>query len=295
MLHPFLSQQLVNPLHHSSLELRGEILFAKRPSADIEDQFEIVDGIPVMIELSASPTHYHTHYQVDADLFDYFAERNDPATEHDERRLRERILRRIAVDNSSSILDVGCGKAWLAQALLPQGATVCSLDISTANPRRALELYPSEKHCAVVADAYALPFRDGTFDFIVSSEVIEHVPDPRSFVHELLRCVKPGGKLIISTPYKEKLRYSLCIHCNQKTPMNAHLHSFDEDNLGSLTPDNFAGRFSFETFGNKLLHLGRSYVVTRCLPNSWWFVVDKLASSVVRKIEHIVVEWQKYN
>ena len=67
-----------------------------------------------------------------------------------------------------------------------------------------------------------------SFDIIVASEIIEHVYDPKMFIDCLLDILKPSGKIIITTPYNEKIPLSLCVHCNQLTPGNAHLHSFNE-------------------------------------------------------------------
>ena len=76
--------------------------------------------------------NYIDHYKKDAVEFDYFEERKG-ATEHDERRVREYIISKIP-KNVNSILDVGCGKGWVAKEFLPKGKTVVSLDISVTNP-----------------------------------------------------------------------------------------------------------------------------------------------------------------
>ena len=111
---------------------------------------------------------------------------------------------------------------------MPKGVNVYSLDISETNPAKAVKLYPLENHFAIAADSFHLPFTDGSFDCVIASEIIEHIVDPAKFIKELFRVVKKGGQLIITTPYKEKIIYYLCIHCNNKTPAHAHIHSFDE-------------------------------------------------------------------
>ena len=85
------------------------------------------------------------------------------------------------------------------------------------------KLYPNEKHFGITADSFHLPFNDNSFDSIIASEIIEHVYDPEGFIKELFRVVKKGGSLIVTTPYKEKIIYYLCVHCNQKTPP---MHTF---------------------------------------------------------------------
>ncbi|MFN5865411.1 MAG: class I SAM-dependent methyltransferase [Candidatus Kapaibacterium sp.] len=283
-VHEFLRSHLVDPQTRTSPASWSDdaVIF------DDGSSYAIVDGIPVMLAHTDGSAHYREHYATDAQAFDYFEER-DAATDHDEHRLRQTILRQVP-PNTASVLDVGCGRAWVARALSVQSSLVCSLDVSITNPRKALQAIPNNNHCAVVADAFALPFADGTFDCVVSSEVIEHVPDPTAFLKELLRVLKPGGRCIISTPYNERRKFVLCIHCNNVTPLHAHLHSFTEHTMQQLSPST---TMSYEIFGNKaLLHL-RTYVLLRFLPYALWRVVDAIANSLINKCSHIVCVYSK--
>lgn len=231
---------------------------------------------------------YRDHYNKDADNFDYFEERYG-ATEHDERRLREYIST-LVPENAKTILDVGCGSAWIAKTFLPQGKKIISLDISKTNPKKALTRYPSSFHSGLSADSFSLPFRNNVLDCVVASEIIEHVVSPNDFINELLRIVKPGGKLIVSTPYKEKIQYVLCIHCNKVTPLHAHIHTFDEKRLAG-----YAGNTTFRYYrnGNKvLLHL-RTYIILKYLPFFFWKLIDKFANLLIPKEAHIIAEYIK--
>jgi SAM-dependent methyltransferase len=286
-MHEFLSHHLVEPNTLSTVVIDEVNSLVKSSGGN---EYHIVNGIPVVIDTSTKEAQHVRHYTTDAEQFDYFEER-DAATEHDEERLRQTILRRVD-KYTQSVLDVGCGRAWVARALCPRGVFVCSMDVSTTNPRKALEIYPFSNHAALVADAYALPFRDGTFDCVIGSEIIEHVPDPAGFVKELLRVVKRGGKLIVSTPYKEKIKYVLCIHCNQKTPLHAHIHSFDERVL-KLLNDRDDISYSWETLGNKVLLFARTYIALKYLPYPLWRLLDTLANLIINKRLHIVVEWTR--
>lgn len=258
-------------------------------------EYEIINYIPVLIK---SQTHqksfdYLEHYKLDAELFDYHEQRTG-GTLHDERRVFEYILNYIKRE-AISVLDVGCGNARLAGEMLQRGNRVCSLDISLTNTSKAMELYPSDRHSAVIADALSLPFADSSFDCIVCSEVIEHTVDPDKIVEELVRCVKPNGQVILTTPYKEKLKYYLCIHCNKQTPVNAHLHSFDENKLLELFSKYKNGKTVWKSFGNKaLLHL-RTHVVLKYLPFSIWKIIDSLFNLLINKQAHIIVTYTKEN
>ena len=238
-----------------------------------------------------SDFNYIDHYKKDAVEFDYFEERKG-ATAHDERRVREYIISKIP-KNVNSILDVGCGNGWVAKEFLPKGKQVFSLDISVTNPAIAKKLYPSEKHFGIAADSFHLPFNDNSFDCVIASEIIEHVFDPAAFVKELFRVVKKGGSLIITTPYKEKIIYYLCIHCNQKTPANAHIHSFDEMKLESLYSGNDLESFKYETFGNKVLLFLRTHVILKFFPFWLWKLKDKFANWIYNKPVHIICVYKK--
>lgn len=57
----------------------------------------------------------------------------------------------------------------------------------------------------VVGDVAAIPFGDGTFDFVLCTQVLEHVPDPRKVCAELFRVVKAGGRLAVTAPQSAPL------------------------------------------------------------------------------------------
>lgn len=235
--------------------------------------------------------NYIEHYQKDAIEFDYFEERKG-ATKHDERRVKEYIISKVPKD-VSSILDVGCGSGWVAEHYIKKLIKVHSLDISITNPSKAMQHYPGQKHFGVVADSFRLPFVDNSFDCVIASEIIEHVVNPVEFIKEVFRVVKKGGRLIITTPYKEKLIYYLCVHCNKKTPVHAHLHSFDEKMLEGYYKGDDLENFKYETFGNKLLIFLRTYVVLKFLPFWLWKIKDRIANLIYNNPIHIICIYSK--
>lgn len=236
---------------------------------------------------------YIKHYQKDAVEFDYFEERKG-ATAHDERRVREFIISKIP-KAAVTILDVGCGNGWAAKEFLAKNKKVFSLDVSVTNPKKVRQMYPDKNHFGITADSFHLPFTSNTFDCVIASEIIEHVVDPKEFLNELFRVVKKGGSLILTTPYKEKIIYYLCVHCNKKTPAHAHIHSFDEVKLKDLYSETDLEKFEYETFGNKLLLFLRTYVILQFFPFRLWKVKDKFANLFFRKPAHIICVYKKKN
>lgn len=97
------------------------------------------------------------------------------------------------------ILDAGCGTGWFSKAASERGGIVTSMDLGENLLAQVAKKCKSE---CVVGSILEIPFPDNTFDFVVSSEVIEHTPDPYKALHEIHRVLKPGGKMVLSTPNK---------------------------------------------------------------------------------------------
>jgi len=259
------------------------------------DRFKIKDGVPVLLTDEQDTTLSHTerhdeagtsfrykeHYQHDAEAYDYTEESQHPVEREEIRRLRSYIAAEVK-RNDGWLLDVGCGGAWLATTLVPEGMHVISMDISDINPLKARKRIPQANHQAVVADVFELPFRNDSISQIVASEIIEHVPDPKKFVAALYQVLKPGGRLVITTPYNEFIRTSLCIHCNHLTPHNAHLHSFTEKSILKYLPAD-ARTITLQVFNSKLLVKTQLQKMLAFLPVSVYKIIDKAALAISGK------------
>ncbi len=106
-------------------------------------------------------------------------------------RARHEILTHFAAD-AGKTLDVGCGSSRILTTLLD----IVGADIKISK-MRYMRRYQAR---GLVASAFDLPFPDASFDCVISSQVIEHLPaDPRLF-QEMARVLEPGGYLIIGTP-----------------------------------------------------------------------------------------------
>ena len=98
-----------------------------------------------------------------------------------------------------TVLDIACGDGIGTAYLLSKGAkAVCGGDISVDSIRCARKL--SGLSCSfVVLDVCGLPFKEETFDAIVSIETIEHLDDQEKFLHECRRTLKEEGWFVCST------------------------------------------------------------------------------------------------
>jgi len=94
------------------------------------------------------------------------------------------------------LLDVGCGRGEYLEAFHQAGMNVAGVDISPAAPR-----YAAPHHVEVIDfESGKLPFPEGSFDFLFSKSVIEHIREPASLLGEVHRVLKPGGTAVIMTP-----------------------------------------------------------------------------------------------
>lgn len=112
-------------------------------------------------------------------------------------KLREFLTLRLIKQykKGKTILDAGCGTGLILRKL-PKGTI--GIDINPRNIKKAKKHAPHAK--VILADIEKLPFKKETFTTIVSTEVIEHQPDPRPTIAELKRVLKRDGLLIGSVP-----------------------------------------------------------------------------------------------
>jgi ubiquinone/menaquinone biosynthesis C-methylase UbiE len=106
-------------------------------------------------------------------------------------RARYRIITGF-VDPRSHILDIGCGSSRIVQAL----PFAVGLDIQLKKLRRI----SGSTRKLVQATLTRLPFRDGAFETLICSQVIEHVPEPLVDWQEFNRVLAPGGTFVVGTP-----------------------------------------------------------------------------------------------
>lgn len=290
---------LKNPVTEGVLRINNNTLIDDKTNESFAIENKTVILLPKS-EIKSKTSHfhkksdtefnYHDHYQKDAEIFNYFDNKIDKATKHENRRLHEVIYSKIK-KKSEYNLDVGCGEAWIAGKLIPEGKKVISMDISSTNPKEAVQRNPSENHLGLVADAFNMPIQSNSIDTIIASEIMEHVPDPKLFVKSLFTCLKPGGKLIITTPYNEKLEINLCIHCNKPTPKNAHIHSFNEKNTIKLIPENC--EWNISKFSNFYLTRLQLHPILSVLPHKLWKAIDRTTNSIFRRPSRLCIEITK--
>lgn len=99
-----------------------------------------------------------------------------------------------------TLFDLGCGNGAIANQLAARGWQVAGVDPSAEGIAQAHAAYPALR-LEVGSALDDLAARHGTFPFVISMEVVEHVYDPRHYARTLRSLVRPGGVAIVSTPY----------------------------------------------------------------------------------------------
>jgi SAM-dependent methyltransferase len=130
--------------------------------------------------------------------FDKAALRGEPSyvwRAGQQRRL-EMIVKAAGERIKGTILENGCGVGMYVEHLSPFGGTVIGLEYDFDRARDAKTNSP---HLLNAAGEF-LPLPSSTFDLILSHEVIEHVQDDRAAIHEMVRVLKPGGRIVLFCP-----------------------------------------------------------------------------------------------
>jgi 2-polyprenyl-6-hydroxyphenyl methylase/3-demethylubiquinone-9 3-methyltransferase len=125
--------------------------------------------------------------------------------------LATRLVSIIAgIEGVSTICELGCGNGYLASLLGRAGHAVTGIDASTSGIEIATSHYRSSNIRFIRADLDSdvigsLPGA-GSFDAVVSSDVIEHLYRPSALVEAAATLLKPGGVLVLGTPYHGYLK-----------------------------------------------------------------------------------------
>lgn len=111
------------------------------------------------------------------------------------------LLRTFMTERSGSALDVGCGDGTLLSLLQNAFGQTWELRGFEVSAMRA-ETARQRGHEVALDEGAVNPFPPGSFDLVISTHVIEHVPDDRAYAAQLRGMVKPGGLVYVETPVK---------------------------------------------------------------------------------------------
>lgn len=141
---------------------------------------------------------------------------------------------------SGRVLDYGCGPGHLLAHLLDRGLECHAVDSSPESIRAVNERFAGRGNWrqARLVDGIVTPYPPGHFDVVCCIETLEHLPDDAAaaLVSELARVTKPGGIVIVTTPFAENLDQGLvfCPFCDSEFHRWQHFRSYDAADLCAL-------------------------------------------------------------
>lgn len=148
---------------------------------------------------------------------------------------------RLRVGLRTRFIDVGAGAGRHSYEALRRGAVVTAFDLDEVELKgvddmfgamvEAGEVPPGGSGDTRVGDVLDMPYADGSFDVVVASEILEHVPEDDRAIAELVRILSPGGILAITVPrwLPERICWALSdeYHANE----GGHIRIFKADEL----------------------------------------------------------------
>ncbi|CAM4206395.1 Phthiotriol/phenolphthiotriol dimycocerosates methyltransferase [Mycobacterium basiliense] len=117
---------------------------------------------------------------------------------------QHRAAASLRLSSAHSLLDVACGPGNFISPLtqyLPAGSIAVGLDISEPMLTRAVMDNSGPQTCYVRGDARILPFDNETFDAVCCFGALYLMPEPFRIAHEMVRVLRPGGRIAILTSY----------------------------------------------------------------------------------------------
>lgn len=189
---------------------------------------------------------------------------------HTFRATIDTFVKQNITSEGQKVLDIGCGWGRIAIGLIKRFPTlkISGIDLSEEAISRAPEIIERETGVSDVdfrvANAEQLPFEDDAFDCVVSTRVFQYISDPQKAMQEVVRVLKPNGRVTISVPNKlNPIRY-FSYHTQLLTSKNLS-EWMETSNLIDIS----AGTIVF--CPPNLLRFSE---------NSWWVSVDRMLSNI---------------
>lgn len=151
---------------------------------------------------------------------------------------------RLRLEPGSRVLDAGCGAGrHLAEAFRARGVSVVGVDLNRDDALKALNTTKIMRHAGedggggamvMVSDVTRLPFKDASFDLVICSEVLEHIPEHTKAIAEIVRVLKPGCPLVVSVPRYLPERICWALSDDYHNEKGGHIRIYRTRELVSL-------------------------------------------------------------
>jgi 2-polyprenyl-3-methyl-5-hydroxy-6-metoxy-1,4-benzoquinol methylase len=149
-----------------------------------------------------------SHVQTNTTSRGYLAEYHYGSADapHTEAYLWRHIINLCAELGAHRVVDIGCGNGALCRELARRGCEVVGCEPSADGVRLAQSSAPELAFHQIGVDDEPSAVGKESFDVAIATEVIEHLVRPRNLPHFAKQVLRPGGHLIVSTPYHGYLK-----------------------------------------------------------------------------------------
>ncbi len=215
---------------------------------------------------------YNKFYESYWDISEGGGPEADPTTPERLTLLQKTLAKYFGSGKLVQALDAGCGTGFFTQALTSLKCQSTEIDISRQAIAKAQERYPDLSfHIGPLEGP--LPFADGSFDVIFSTEVIEHIYGVYEMLNEFHRILRHDGVLILTTPYHGLIKHLLVVLFNFDKHFNSiksgHIRFFSKKSLTTILGESGFRVEEIHRFGRLL----------PCLAKSMYVVATKVAKS----------------
>jgi SAM-dependent methyltransferase len=180
--------------------------------------------------------------------------------------VHEAVLRWFPPGAPARVLDAGAGEGALSLSLSHRGYRVVACDRTPVRFRpRALPFVQADLHCP-------LPFASGSFDAVVSTEVLEHLENPHHVAREFARILRPGGTLVVTTPnilhVYSRIHFLLLGTCDYFDTLSGGRETAFHGTKGHINPIGFPElRYALEQSGLQVQEVGTNRDIRGAIHN----------------------------
>jgi ubiquinone/menaquinone biosynthesis C-methylase UbiE len=124
----------------------------------------------------------------------------------------------ITTAKEQSLLDVGCGEGRYRADSAHLNYVGIDIPVYTGTGTHGIHTGSWKYQLDVAASGTNIPFKSESFDVVLCSEVLEHVPDPARLVAECARVVSKGGVIILTAPFGAAIHFAPHFYCTGLSP-----------------------------------------------------------------------------
>ena len=208
-------------------------------------------------------------------------------------------FRKNVYNDKIKILDIGFGDGELILLLSKMGFYVNGIDISKGKKDRLKDLLKINNLNANLAvgkvHEVGKIYNNSEFDCIFLSEVLEHLKKPEEAIKEIFKILKKDGKLIVTVPFEEKIKYYVCTNCYKLTPASGHFNSYSISSLKKILEGSGFSIDLGRSIVNKLFHKKVINNLISFPVLSFVIFIDKLLNFIIKKPSFILILSRKYS